>query len=88
MKFKGLKRQNLRDHMDDLELILTMLGEAATTRFTADRDSMGMPKLRKDAKDDGKVAGRTRKDIEKRSGKKVLTRNNFLKQGKGKQFGI
>jgi hypothetical protein len=77
-KFKGLKRENLRDHMEDLELILTMLGEATTTKFTKERDSKGVPKLRKDAKDGGKVAGRTRKDIEKRSGKKVVTKNNYL----------
>ena len=48
---KGLKNQNLRDHMNDLELIFTMLGEAATTKFTQDRDSLGFPRLRRDAKD-------------------------------------
>ncbi|MBI4309300.1 MAG: Bro-N domain-containing protein [Candidatus Omnitrophica bacterium] len=52
-KHKGLKRENLRDHMTDLELIITMLGEAATTRITQDRDSTGMPALQKDAKDGG-----------------------------------
>jgi hypothetical protein len=77
-KFKGLKREDLRDHMDDMEIILTMLGEATTTRFSRDRDSMGFPDLRKDAKDGGSVAGRTRKDIELRSGKKVATRKNYL----------
>ena len=40
-KFKNLKRENLRDHMTDLELILTMLGEATTTKITKDRDSHG-----------------------------------------------
>jgi len=49
-KFKGLNRENLRDHMDDLELILTMLGEATTTRLTKDRNSKGFPKLKNDAK--------------------------------------
>lgn len=77
-KFKGIKRENLRDHMADLELILTMLGEATTTKITKDRDSKGVPKLRRDAKDGGAVAGRTRKDIEKISGKKVISKNNFL----------
>lgn len=77
-KFKKLKRENLRDHMDDLELILTMLGEATTTRITTDRNSKGVPKLKKDARDGGKVAGRTRKDIEKQTGKKISTRKNFL----------
>jgi len=77
-KFKGIKRENLRDHMDDIELILTMLGEATTTRLSQDRDSKGLPKLRKDAKDGGSVAGRTRRDIESKTGKRVSTRKNFL----------
>ncbi|MCG2692229.1 phage antirepressor protein, partial [Microgenomates group bacterium] len=77
-KFKNLKRENLRDHMDDLELILTMLGEATTTRITTDRNSKGVPKLKKDARDGGKVVGRTRKDIEKQTGKKISTIKNFL----------
>jgi len=76
-KYKGLDRENLRDHMNDLELILTMLGEATTTKFTKDRDSQGFPKLKVDAKDGGDVAGRTRKDIEQRSGKKVVSKENF-----------
>lgn len=79
-KYKGLERENLRDHMMDLELILTMLGEATTTKFTKDRDSLGFPKLKKDAKEGGEVAGRTRKDIEQRSGKKVVSKANFLSQ--------
>ena len=78
-KFKGLKRENLRDHMDDIELILTMLGEATTTRLHRDRDSKGFPLLKRDAKDGGTVAGRTRKDIEQKSGKPVISKNNFKK---------
>ena len=77
-KHKHLKRQNLRDHMTDLELIITMLGEATTTKITRDRDSRGMPKLQKDAKDGGAVAGRTRKDIENQTGVKVISEENFL----------
>jgi hypothetical protein len=80
-KFKGLKRENLRDHMDDIELILTMLGEATTTRIHKDKDSKGFGKLKKDAKAGGAVAGRTRRDIEKRTSKKVVTKKNFLKLG-------
>ncbi|MES3031408.1 MAG: hypothetical protein V4697_03290 [Patescibacteria group bacterium] len=77
-KLKSLgKENNLRDHMNDIELILTMLGEAATTKLTQDRDSKGIEPLQKDAKDGGRVAGRTRKDIEKQGGKKVIsTKNN------------
>jgi len=77
-KHKGLKRENLRDHMTDLELIITMLGEAATTRITGDRDSQGVPALKKDARDGGAVAGRTRKDIEQQTGTKVISKENFL----------
>jgi hypothetical protein len=77
-KHKGLKQQNLRDHMTDLELIITMLGEAATTKFTQDRDSFGFPRLRHDAKDGGAVAGRTRKDIERRTGTKIVSKGNYL----------
>ena len=76
-KFKGLKRENLRDHMVDMELILTMLGEATSTKFHQDRDSEGFISLKKDAKDGGDVAGRTRKDIERQSGKPIISRNNF-----------
>lgn len=77
-EYKGIKRENLRDHMTDLELILTMLGEATTAQISKDKESMGFSKLQKDAKDGGAVAGRTRKDIEKRTGKKVVTKTNYL----------
>ena len=79
-EFKGLKRENLRDHIDDIELILTMLGEATTTRFTKDRDSQKFPVLKKDAKDGGDVAGATRKDIENKLGKSVVSNDNFLEK--------
>ena len=74
---KGLKRENLRDHMNDIELILTMLGEATTTKLHRDRDSFGFEPLKKDAQDGGAVAGRTRKDIEEQSGKPVVSAENF-----------
>jgi DNA-damage-inducible protein D len=74
---KSLKRENLRDHMVDLELILTMLGEATTTKLTRDRDSKGVPKLQRDAIEGGEVAGNTRHDIEAR-GTKVISAKNFL----------
>lgn len=74
---KSLARENLRDHMTDIELILTMLGEATTTKLHRDRDSQGIAPLKKDAKDGGAVAGRTRKDIEKQSGKPVISPENF-----------
>jgi hypothetical protein len=74
---KGLERENLRDHMTDIELILTMLGEATTTKLHRDRDTKGFEPLKKDAQDGGAVAGRTRKDIEKQAGKPVVSSENF-----------
>ncbi len=74
---KSLQRENLRDHMTDIELILTMLAEATTTKLHRDRDSQGMPPLKKDAQDGGAVAGRTRKDIESQTGKPVISTKNF-----------
>jgi len=74
---KDLERENLRDHMTDIELILTMLGEATTTELHRDRDSQGMAPLKKDAQAGGAVAGRTRKDIEAQTGKPVISGGNF-----------
>jgi len=74
---KGLERENLRDHMTDMELILTMLAEATTSKLHRDRDSQGFDPLKKDARDGGAVAGRTRKDIETQSGKPVVSSDNF-----------
>jgi len=75
---KGLERENLRDHMTDLELIITMLGEATTTQIMQQKNSKGLGLLRKDAKVGGAVAGRTRRDIERQIGAKVVSKENFL----------
>jgi prophage antirepressor-like protein len=85
---KSLVRENLRDHMTDIELILTMLAEATTTKLHRDRDSLGMEPLTKDAKDGGAVAGRTRKDIEHQTGKPVISSGNFksLAGGRSKKL--
>jgi hypothetical protein len=83
-KIKGLERENLRDHMTDLELIITMLGEATTAQLTQQKDSQGTEKLRSDAKIGGAVAGRTRKDIEQQTGKRVISKENFLPSNKNK----
>jgi prophage antirepressor-like protein len=74
---KSLQRENLRDHMTDIELILTMLAEATTTELHRDRDSKGMIPLARDAWDGGAVAGRTRNDIERQTGRSVVTGENF-----------
>ena len=76
-KFKGLKRENLRDHMNDLELIFSMLGEASTTEIAKNKDAQGFIENKQAAKQGGSVAGSARKDLEIKSGKKVSTRKNY-----------
>jgi prophage antirepressor-like protein len=79
MKIKGLdkkKGDNLRDHMGDVELILTMLAEAASTEITKSKDSKGMNEIKQDVKKGGQIAGNTRKKIEAETGKKVITKSN------------
>ncbi len=80
--FKSLDNpDNPRDHMSELELILTMLGEATTTEITTSKNAKGLPELSEAAKEGGAVAGRTRKDIETKTGNSVLSKGNF-KTGK------
>jgi DNA-damage-inducible protein D len=75
---KGLKRQNLRDHMTDLELIFSMLGEAATTEIARNTDTQGFAENEVAAKQGGTVAGNARRELEKKSGRKVVSRENYL----------
>jgi methylphosphotriester-DNA--protein-cysteine methyltransferase len=77
-EFKRLKRENLRDHMSDLELIFSMLGEAATTEIARNRDAQGFPQNQQAAHAGGKVAGNARRDLEKKSGRKVVSGENYL----------
>ena len=77
-KLKGLKRQNLRDHMDDFELIFTMLGERASTEIHRNENSKGMSKLKSDAKAGGDIAGGARKKLEKRLKRSIVSQENFL----------
>ncbi|OGQ48288.1 MAG: phage antirepressor protein [Deltaproteobacteria bacterium RIFCSPLOWO2_02_FULL_46_8] len=79
---KGLKRENLRDHMNDFELIFTMLGERSTTEIHKNEDSKGMPKLKSDAKAGGAIAGGARRELEKRLGRSVVSKSNFLPEKK------
>ncbi|MEK6845523.1 MAG: phage antirepressor protein, partial [Nanoarchaeota archaeon] len=69
-EFKGLKKENLRDHMNDLELIFTMLGEASTTKIARKKDARGFIENKEAAKEGGIVAGVARKELEQRSGEK------------------
>lgn len=73
---KGLNRENLRDHMTDLELIFTMLGEASTTEIARNKNAQGFNENKSAARAGGQVAGDARKDLEKKSGKKVITSQN------------
>ncbi len=77
-KVKGLKSQNLRDHMTDLELIFSMLGEASTKEIVTNTDPKGFEPNKKAAKAGGKIAGDARKQLELKSGKKVVTSANYL----------
>ena len=77
-KYKGLKQQNLRDHMNDLELIFTMLGEASTTKIARNKDALGFDENRGAAKEGGTVAGVAREELERRSGEKVASNENYL----------
>ncbi len=77
---KGLKCENLRDHMTDLELIFSMLGEAATTEIARNTDAQGFDRNKLAAQKGGKIAGDARKDLEIESGKKVVSRENYLQK--------
>ena len=81
------KNQNLRDHMTDLELIFSMLGEKLSTEATRSKNAQGFDENKEAAKAGGKVAGRARKDAEKSFGIKVVAKNNFLNLKKKKRIG-
>jgi len=85
-KLKGLKRENLRDHMDDFELIFTMLGERATTEIHRTENSQDVPKLKSDADAGGKIAGDARKKLEERLGRSMVSKENFLKKPEDKKL--
>lgn len=73
---KGLKKENLRDNMSTLELALNMLAEATTTELTKVENPQGLEENKKVAQKGGRVAGNARKDIEKETGKPVITEHN------------
>ncbi len=77
-EFKQLKRENLRDHMDDLELIFTMLGEASTTKIARSKNAQGFPENKDAAHKGGTIAGDARKNLELVSGEKVVNSENYL----------
>lgn len=87
-KLKGLKRENLRDHMDDLELLFTQLAEASTTEIARTDDAKGMAGNMNAAKRGGAVAGTARKQLESETGRKVVNKGNYLPKKEDKELGI
>lgn len=77
-RLKGLKYENLRDHMTDLELIFTMLGEASTTEIARTDDAQGFRENKDAAQRGGNVAGKARRQLESETGDKVVSDDNFL----------
>lgn len=84
-EYKGLERENLRDHMTDLELIFSMLGEAATTEIARKQDAQGFPENRVAARKGGKIAGDARGKLEIETGEKVATPENYLVEPESKK---
>jgi hypothetical protein len=84
-EFKRIKKQNLRDHMTDWELILTMVGEKATTDITINKDSQGVEECKDSAKEGGEVAYHTRQELERKIGRSVVSNNNFLSLAESKK---
>ena len=85
-KLKGLKRENLRDHMTDLELIFSMLGEASTTQITMVEHPDGFDENKKVSQRGGNVAGIARKKLEQETRRKVIRRENYLQKPQNKKL--
>jgi hypothetical protein len=86
--FKELKKENLRDHMTNLELVLNMLAEATTTEISKEKNPNTFEDSRIIAKQGGTIAGNTRKEIEEKTGKSVITKQNAKKLTNGKDTEI
>jgi DNA-damage-inducible protein D len=84
-QLKGLQRENLRDHMTDLELIFSMLGEAATTEIARKQDAQGFSENKTAAHKGGRIAGGAREKLEEETGKKVSTPENYLIEPESKK---
>jgi len=85
-KVKDLDRENLRDHMNDLELIFSMLGEASTTKIARAKDAKGFKENKDAAREGGDIAGDARKALERKSGESVITSENYLPENKAKKL--
>jgi hypothetical protein len=76
--YKGLKKQNLRDNMSTMEIVLNMLAEATTTELTKSSNPSGLEENKVVAKEGGSIAGNARKEIENKTGKSVITSKNAI----------
>ena len=84
--FKSLKKENLRGHMNDLELIFSILGEKATTEITRTKDAQGFCENKDAAQGGGRIAGNARKSLETETNKKVISKANYIsKQEKNRK---
>ena len=85
-KLKGLKRENLRDHMSDAEIIFTALAELSTRQIAEVENAIGFKKNKIPAIKGGRIAKRARLDLESKTGKKVITAKNYLEVKAEKQL--
>ena len=85
-ELKGLKTQNLRDHMSEAELIFTALAELSTRQIAETSNASGMPENQMAAKTGGRIAKRARLELESKTGKKVVTGENYLPPGAVKRI--
>jgi prophage antirepressor-like protein len=83
---KNLKRENLRDHMSDLELIFSMLGEAATTELTRKNDAQGFKENKNVARVGGEIAGKARLDLESKISQSIISKENYLPKSEEKKL--
>lgn len=81
-QLKGLQDQNLRDHMSEAELIFTALAELSTRQIAESVDATGLPENKKAAKVGGNIAKKARVELEQKTGRKVVTQDNYLPQVK------
>ena len=85
-KFKQLKKENLRDHMNDLEIIFNMLGERVSTELTRKEDAQGFVENKDAAQRGGRVAGNARKETEKELGRSIISNENYLSEPERKKL--
>lgn len=84
-QLKGLKSQNLRDHMSEAELIFTALAELSTRQVAENTNATGMKENKQAAKIGGNISKRAKEDFEERTGQKVVTDENYLPKSKDKK---